>query len=422
MKKTIQVLKPTYYDKFHCIGGACEDNCCDRPWKIQIDKKTYLKYRDIKHPEVRAAVEKSVKRVRDDTAGVHSYAVITQDEAGRCPLHTAEGLCMIHKELGAEYLCDTCQIYPRLVGRMEGERVERALNMSCPEAVRVALLDTEPMGFEIVEEELDGQGFGAAKRINHDLRQNKSGYRLLAWPLREASIDIMQCREYSVEMRLFIIGMLMRRVTELGKAGKWQEIADILPTFVRGAQSGEFHQMADFPPDDEMKKQVRYITCGLMLERAVVQSTANKMCGRAIVSSLKDATEEQKSLVDEAVLESVYARKKAEFWPGFLEKYSHVLENYFVNYFYARLFPIDAINELDPYQVFCTVAEQLAFLRMLLCLLSEDGRLDEGTLVLAISSVAVMGENSEAFRKINQDVYVKLQAEGLAHMYFTVLD
>lgn len=41
MKKI--VLKPTYLDKFKCIGIKCEDNCC-QGWSIDIDKKTYKKY------------------------------------------------------------------------------------------------------------------------------------------------------------------------------------------------------------------------------------------------------------------------------------------------------------------------------------------------------------------------------------------
>ena len=37
-------LTPDYYNKFSCIGGDCEDNCCRSRWSIFLDKNTYKKY------------------------------------------------------------------------------------------------------------------------------------------------------------------------------------------------------------------------------------------------------------------------------------------------------------------------------------------------------------------------------------------
>ena len=35
-------LMPLYYKNFHCIMGACQDNCCDDGWLIEFNKKDYL--------------------------------------------------------------------------------------------------------------------------------------------------------------------------------------------------------------------------------------------------------------------------------------------------------------------------------------------------------------------------------------------
>ena len=43
----MKVLKPFYYDEFNCIAGQCIDSCCIG-WKIDIDKKSYNKYKKIK--------------------------------------------------------------------------------------------------------------------------------------------------------------------------------------------------------------------------------------------------------------------------------------------------------------------------------------------------------------------------------------
>ena len=44
----MKVLKPFYYDDFKCIGGECIDNCCGNNWRIDIDEKTYKKYKKLK--------------------------------------------------------------------------------------------------------------------------------------------------------------------------------------------------------------------------------------------------------------------------------------------------------------------------------------------------------------------------------------
>lgn len=40
MKKSVKMIYPSYIEKFQCIGGKCEDNCCIG-WDIDIDKETF---------------------------------------------------------------------------------------------------------------------------------------------------------------------------------------------------------------------------------------------------------------------------------------------------------------------------------------------------------------------------------------------
>ena len=35
-------LMPMFYKDFHCIMGACQDDCCDDGWRIEFNKKDYL--------------------------------------------------------------------------------------------------------------------------------------------------------------------------------------------------------------------------------------------------------------------------------------------------------------------------------------------------------------------------------------------
>ena len=43
----MKVLKPFYYDDFKCTANECIDNCCSN-WRINIDEKTYKKYKKLK--------------------------------------------------------------------------------------------------------------------------------------------------------------------------------------------------------------------------------------------------------------------------------------------------------------------------------------------------------------------------------------
>ena len=107
----MKILKPVYYDEFKCIGSECIDTCCIG-WQIQIDKKSYLKYRKTKG-EFSEKLNDSVVRNRKNETELF-YAEMKLKEA-KCPLLNEKKLCEIYINLGEEYLCNTCKIYPRLI-------------------------------------------------------------------------------------------------------------------------------------------------------------------------------------------------------------------------------------------------------------------------------------------------------------------
>ena len=75
-------------------------------------------------------------------------------EAGRCPMWRQDGLCRIQAELGHDALCKTCREFPRL-RHDYGDFVELGLELSCPEAARLILNDTEGL-WEV--QTVDGEG------------------------------------------------------------------------------------------------------------------------------------------------------------------------------------------------------------------------------------------------------------------------
>ncbi len=74
-----------------------------------------------------------------------NYARIELDGPA-CPF-LSEGWCAIQKKLGEEYLSIMCSAYPRVMNIVD-DVLQRSLDLSCPEAARIVLLDPNPMQFD----------------------------------------------------------------------------------------------------------------------------------------------------------------------------------------------------------------------------------------------------------------------------------
>ena len=91
-------------------------------------------------PELRELVTINTDRASDD-----NYARIASPDPD-CPF-LAEGWCSIQKNLGEQYLSIMCSQYPRVMNMVD-DVLQRSLDLSCPEAARVMLLDPNPMEFD----------------------------------------------------------------------------------------------------------------------------------------------------------------------------------------------------------------------------------------------------------------------------------
>ena len=122
------ISKPSYFDSFRCIAGACPDSCC-KEWDVQVDAAAAASYRALSGP-----LGARLREVLKDEDGETVMEIIN----GRCPMWRTEGLCRIQAELGEEALCKTCREFPRLTHDY-GDFMERGLELSCPEAARIIL-------------------------------------------------------------------------------------------------------------------------------------------------------------------------------------------------------------------------------------------------------------------------------------------
>ncbi len=141
-------LIPEYYQKFACVGAACEMSCCNA-WTVSMDRDDYAKLKGALADGRLAGVYENHTKKQRGAKRRAGYAVMTMDRDGNCPF-LEEGLCAAQKQYGADVLPDVCRTYPR-AGVLFGDVMERSLTLSCPEAARLCLLPREPMEFLFAE-------------------------------------------------------------------------------------------------------------------------------------------------------------------------------------------------------------------------------------------------------------------------------
>ncbi|MCL2637884.1 MAG: flagellin lysine-N-methylase [Oscillospiraceae bacterium] len=418
--QTLKVLVPSYYEKFSCIGSACEKNCCEAGWDIFIDKSTYNLYRNIKDPDFKKELPNRVKRVRGEEASDHHYAYIALDENDRCS-YLKDGMCSIQLEHGFKSLCFTCLIYPRNQIRKIGEVLESALSMSCPEAVRIGLYSTEPMTFKFTDlEKTHSKSLASFQHIRFEENTKNNPLAGYAIALRHACINIMQTRRLPVSDRILAIGMMLNKIREAVDVGDWDVAPVIAQKYAAMAAEGQFDGLlASFADNEDIKATIKtkiFITA-MSFEKPGKYRFPNFIpCVDRLGESLGKKTEELVYLE----LSTMVEKGAEKYWQEFLEKRGHILENYFVNYIFANAFPF--ISALGIQHQILLLAETYALLRVLLCAPAlHDYGITEENLIESICDVYRISMHGQMVKRMTED-YILSGMDKLAHMSFLLRD
>lgn len=124
----MNIVYPSYYKEFKCIGTRCRHNCCIG-WEIDIDSDTAAYYKSV--------CGSMGKRLHNSIEyGEVPHFILGEGE--RCPFLNKENLCDIIIELGEEHLCTICAKHPRFENELP-DRTEIGIGMACEEAARLIL-------------------------------------------------------------------------------------------------------------------------------------------------------------------------------------------------------------------------------------------------------------------------------------------
>lgn len=150
--------QPRFFSNFKCVGSSCPDNCC-YGWTITWTKDEVEKL--LNAEGISDELFKLVKESFYPTENSENRLRIVFGVDGKCPFQTEEKLCKIQRELGAEFLSETCTIYPRYMLRFVNT-FYRSCRTSCPVVVETLLKDRRSMELVSVYEN------GSADKLYED--------------------------------------------------------------------------------------------------------------------------------------------------------------------------------------------------------------------------------------------------------------
>lgn len=218
----MKVLKPFYYDDFKCIGGECIDNCCGSNWRIDIDEKTFKKYKKLKG-EWGKKINSNISRKRNNSNYLQYGKINLKNN--KCSLLSEDGLCTIHGSLGEDYLCNTCRAYPRSINKY-GDIYERNLSISCPEVARYIIKSKDNFSFDLEDEKLSD--------LDKDyIFNNKYNEKLnnILWDTRSLAMEIIQFKEIEIWKRISFFKMITDKVQNIINEKQYDNYEEVLNNF-----------------------------------------------------------------------------------------------------------------------------------------------------------------------------------------------
>ncbi|MBR0137859.1 MAG: flagellin lysine-N-methylase [Erysipelotrichaceae bacterium] len=143
-------MMPSYYPAFRCKADKCRHTCC-HGWKIPIGREEYYRLLTAnKSDRISELIAKTFVAPANPTD--QKYREISFNYLGDCPL-MEDGLCLIHKEMGADALPGVCDLYPRSLKRIDEINVA-VCSCSC-ERVAEILMEENDLGLRV--EEMEGE-------------------------------------------------------------------------------------------------------------------------------------------------------------------------------------------------------------------------------------------------------------------------
>ena len=347
MTKKINKRYPMYFEDFKCIGGKCEDSCCIG-WNIDIDKVTFKRYFKVQNPEMKRMFQKNVQNNERCSSEDIDYGIVKLKKDKRCPFLDEENYCVIHSNLGEDYLSNVCTCFPRVTNKID-ESYEMSLDVACPEAARLILLKEEGIKFVNKEEQIGKHIISA--QINTNLKEVQNKPLKYFKEIRDFCIKIIQDRSFTISERLYSLGYFVEELEE-----EVENNNDIIK-FIESYDVGLF---AKAYSDDNFNLLLGNSNMNYIIQIDLFRKMLKILRVDKDVESFRFKECTSKMLNGYGFCEEENIQNKSEFYikafenynEKYFNKYSYILENYLVNFIYNNMFPFNEVMSFfDSYMM-----------------------------------------------------------------------
>ena len=347
---TGSMLMPMYASRFACTGSDCEDTCCSG-WRIDLDRATQLQYEACEDPALRPLFREFVKRnTEDPTFQQFGHIEKLEGPCHYCPFLDGSKLCRIQSRLGAEWLSDTCSDFPRTTVELTDFH-QLTLQLSCPEAARLALLAPDAFEWVAAEASVRSGGVGRIASSGGMALQDME-------EIRTQVLQILQTREVDLSRRLAVLGLFCRRLTELIEQGKCANLAGLVET-VESSLLGGAEQIPLRPPEDRRDARVKFAWIFILSMRLSELPPHQRRVVDAAASGLGIQAD---GSVDEAALVSGFTAGSARLAEA-LQAAPMLLEHYLLNEALREVLPW---SKETPHEHFIQFLLRFTILRVML--------------------------------------------------------
>ena len=364
-EKNFNCFEPEYIQKFSCDGEKCGAKCC-KGFQIEMDRHTHEKYRMLQDFDLR-------KKILDNLTWhpeAQNYRM-NLDENFVCRMLCDDNLCYIQKNLGENFLADSCAIFPRRTF-VTGNTITRTLTLFCPIAAKLALIDSNPLKFQNVLLKSDRSGAFFHQSIS-DMPARK-----FLLPLEKIAIEILQNRRFSLNKRLAILGIIMSMLNaQLGNLSEefLQESAEKFRTEEFFSRMQRNFSVMHF--DKKAHTQIMFRLMDELFGTAIIYYSTEQRNFAKYMPQAFGMTDAEKKPAEELL--RLYDENFAAYDEFVRKKYPQFMENYFVHNFFAGLYPCRVQGNLVlNYFLFATLCKFFEF--GLICMAGverENLRLDD---------------------------------------------
>ena len=324
--KNIKMRYPIYLKEFKCIGGECEDSCCIG-WDVDIDKFTFQQYESVSDSDMKNILKSNLIKNKRCQFDEIDFAKVKLGENKRCPFLKCDNYCVIHSNLGEEYLSNVCTSFPRVTNKIDGI-YEMSLAVACPEAARILLLKKD--GIEFSESDEDLGKHIVSSEVNTKLSEEAYLPVEFLKEIRETSIKIMKNRKFSLDKRLYILGEFINALEDEYEYNYHNTLS-----FIREYDIGT---VKDSYEENYMNYiiQVDFFKKLLTMLRVEKDIDSNRFKEYSNEVKIGLNLDEENYLAKNA---QMYIKAFEEYEKEFIEENTYIFENYIVNFIYSNLFP-----------------------------------------------------------------------------------